>query len=79
MRSLEVGETAAPIRVEARPLWNGTGLQVRASERYRVTASDDIWFDRTIASTADGQPGVGMQRGGLRPGSWHSGDPARWL
>jgi len=62
MRSLAVGEAATSIRVEARPLWNGSGLIVRPTERYRVTASDDLWFDRTIASTADGQPGVGIQK-----------------
>ena len=63
MQSLKVGEVA-PKRylVEAKSIWNGTGLLVRPGERYIVTASDDVWVDRTIPSTAAGQPGVGIQK-----------------
>jgi len=63
MQSLKPGEVAQKqFVVEAKAIWNGTGLLIRPGEQYLVTASKDVWVDRTIRSTAAGQPGVGIQK-----------------
>lgn len=63
MQSLKVGEVAPkPYVVDAKSIWNDTGLLVRPGEQYLVTASDEVWVDRKVPSTAAGQPGVGIQK-----------------
>lgn len=62
MRSLDIKEVAKSIPVFARLRWNTTGLLIRPGERYLVTATEEIWSDWRIASTAAGQPGVGIQK-----------------
>jgi hypothetical protein len=62
MRSLDIGEVAKNIPVFARLRWNSTGLLIRPAEQYLVTATEELWTDWCISSTAAGQPGVGIQK-----------------
>lgn len=54
-RSLAVGETKEDLWVFTEKWWNATLLLVRKGERYRVTASGEV-FDASIPSGPDGYP-----------------------
>jgi hypothetical protein len=51
---MKIGEAASAV-VRARPLWNNTGIQLTAGEKYSLSAKGE-WVDWFIRHGPDGDP-----------------------